>query len=308
MRRTPLAAAVGDLVDRAGVGAAGGGAQASVRPVRGEEALPDLGVGPARRRGGSPSVCRLVSPPRMTARPALVASMKSASWVEVVALQALVLGGAAGLGVQRVDVDLDRRSASVIVTMAKPFMARQSAAPPSLVSKPPKQPVHGTRVLPVKGRRDRTPRPSPTNMPAGGGVEAGRLGAGVLRRAVLVGGLRPQALVVVDEVELVEHRHPPVEVLLREHDVVLVQQRADERDVLLRVLRRDLLRQPGDVVAQHAERAARGPATRPAGVGAGGRRGDQASGQGGPGRVVRPWRVPGGLAGAVSSACPLVPP
>ena len=53
--------------------------------------------------------------------------------------------------------------------------------------------------------------------------------------------------------------------------------------MLARVLGRDLLRQAGDVVGQHAERAARGPATRPAGVGAGGRGGDQASGQGGPG-------------------------
>ena len=170
--------------------------------------------------------------------------------VEVLGLQPLVLRGVPGFDVEAVQVDL--------VTVAeghghdpgalhRQAVGRARRQDPTEALRPGQMPLVG------QGVAGHHPDAVADEQPASAGVDADRCRARVAVGPVRVGGIGAQAAVVVREVEQRQRRLPPVEVLLGEHDVVGVEQRADARQVGLGVRPRDPLGQAGDVVGQHVE-------------------------------------------------------
>src|SRR5690606_38978006 len=186
-----LAAAVGDLVDRARLRAVGGLAGVGQAGAL-EELLPDLRVGAARGVG-----VRVVGVQVGVAaeddRPARAVLLDVVGEQrEVLGLQPLVLGGAAGLGVQVVEVDLD----AVGQLQAHDHEALHGqAVAGAAVARVGAAEAPGPRHPGVAGERHPGQDPEPVADEQGPArrVEPHRLGPGVGLRAELVGGLGPQA-------------------------------------------------------------------------------------------------------------------
>ncbi len=154
---------------------------------------------------------------------------------------------AAGIGMEVVHVDdrarseLDSRHGETLHRQAvgRAFAARLPWDPAELVEREARQ--EAETVAHLQGG------------PLRRHVDSHRLRARVRPALVRMVDLRAQTRMVVGEVELVQRRLPPVEILLRQHYVVVVQQRADQRDVLLWVHLGDLLRESRDVVGERGE-------------------------------------------------------